>query len=86
MIINDWSTVGDERIAVVTGAGRGIGRAYAGTPYAAYKVTLTGHSLGGSLASYAGHYVTKADVYTFDPARNVLAGSGANPKQINIIT
>jgi hypothetical protein len=64
----------------------GIGRAYAGTPYAAYKVTLTGHSLGGSLASYAGHYVTKADVYTFDPARNVLAGSGANPKQINIIT
>ncbi|MGD0700746.1 MAG: SDR family oxidoreductase [Trebonia sp.] len=29
MIINDWSTVGDERIAVVTGAGRGIGRQYA---------------------------------------------------------
>src|ERR1051326_6583494 len=64
----------------------GIGRAYAGTPYAGYKVTLTGHSLGGGLASYAGHYATKADVYTFDPARNVLAGTGSNPRQINIIT
>jgi hypothetical protein len=53
--------------------------------YPGYKLTLVGHSLGGALASYAGHY-TKADVYTFDPARNVLAGTGSNPRQINIIT
>ena len=57
---------------------------YSTTPYKDYKLTLVGHSLGGALASYAGQHVN-ANVYTFDPARNVLAGTGANARQINII-
>jgi hypothetical protein len=49
-----------------------------------YSLSLTGQSLGGTLASYAGQYVN-ANVYTIEPARNVLAGTGANSRQINII-
>lgn len=57
---------------------------YANTPYQNYSVTLTGHSLGGALASYAGQHVN-AQVYTFEPARNQLAGTSANAKQTNVI-
>ncbi|MFM9942146.1 MAG: lipase family protein [Hyphomicrobiaceae bacterium] len=58
---------------------------YATSQFKDYKLTLTGHSLGGALASYAGQF-SRADVYTFEPARNVLAGAGDNPRQVNVIT
>jgi hypothetical protein len=62
-----------------------IHRAYARTPHARYKLTLVGHFRGAGLAAYAGRHV-KAAVYTFDPARKVLARGGSNPDHLNIIT
>jgi hypothetical protein len=64
-----------------------IDKVYAGTPYQSYSsnLTLTGHSLGGALASYAGQNVRSAQVFTFDAGRNSLVGTGDNLKQINII-
>jgi hypothetical protein len=64
--------------------GSRIGKVYSATPYRDYKLSLTGDSLGGALASYTGQHVN-ANVYTIEPARNTLAGTGTNPKQINII-
>lgn len=47
-------------------------------------VTLTGHSLGGGLASYAGSQNNIPSVITFNAARNTFSTSAVNDKQINI--
>jgi hypothetical protein len=48
-----------------------------------YTVTLTGHSLGGALAAYAGNQ-TNNKVVTFNAARN-LYSTDNNPNQTNIV-
>jgi hypothetical protein len=47
-------------------------------------ITLTGHSLGGGLASYAGQQQGIKNVYTFNAARNPLSASGQNAGQVNV--
>jgi hypothetical protein len=49
-----------------------------------YKVVLTGHSLGGGLASYAGSW-TGAEVVTFNAAGNPYSARGNNRNQTNIV-
>jgi hypothetical protein len=48
-------------------------------------IALTGHSLGGGLASYAGETQGISKVYTFNAARNPLSTQGDNANQINIV-
>jgi Protein of unknown function (DUF2974) len=48
-----------------------------------YKIALTGHSLGGAMAAYAGDK-TNNKVITFNAARNLYA-TGNNPNQVNIV-
>jgi hypothetical protein len=51
------------------------------------NVTLTGHSLGGALASYAGLNNKVSSVVTFNAARNPLSqGSKQNTSQLNFFT
>ena len=50
-----------------------------------YTISLTGHSLGGAVASYAGHWIGAYNVVTFNAARNPYSTIGNNPNQINII-
>ncbi|MEA2839099.1 MAG: hypothetical protein QOF41_429 [Methylobacteriaceae bacterium] len=95
--LGDWETNADARTLKTTNerlvaqyvAARSLAsriqKLYSDSPYRGYRVTLVGHSLGGGMASYAGQHVD-ATVYAFDPARNVLAGTGSNPRQTNIIT
>jgi hypothetical protein len=47
-------------------------------------ITLTGHSLGGGLASYAGQQQRIKNVYTFNAARNPLSASGQHAGQVNV--
>ena len=47
-------------------------------------ITLTGHSLGGGLASYAGGQNNIPGVITFNAARNTFSTSAVNDKQLNI--
>ncbi|MFZ0844769.1 MAG: hypothetical protein WAM62_03190 [Pseudolabrys sp.] len=50
-----------------------------------HDITLTGHSLGGALASYAGNDNGIRNVVTFNSARNLVTdGAVNNPSQINI--
>lgn len=48
------------------------------------KVSLTGHSLGGGLASYAGKQHGIEKVYTFNAARNPFSTGGSDRSQVNI--
>lgn len=48
------------------------------------KVSVTGHSLGGCLASYAGAQNGISNVVTFNAARNSFCTSGNNPNQVNV--
>jgi Protein of unknown function (DUF2974) len=48
------------------------------------SVSLTGHSLGGALATYAGEQTGLSDVVTFNAARNKFS-TGTSPKQINVV-
>lgn len=50
-----------------------------GTP-----ISLTGHSLGGALASHAGIKANITNVYTFNAFRSGLSTTGNNPNQINV--
>jgi hypothetical protein len=50
------------------------------------SVSLTGHSLGGCLAGYAGAQAQVSNVVTFNAARSSFCTSGSNPNQINIVT
>ncbi|MDE2165931.1 MAG: hypothetical protein KGJ66_06300 [Alphaproteobacteria bacterium] len=50
------------------------------------NISLTGHSLGGALAAYAGRTNNIARVITFDAARNVYSTSGTNANEINVVT
>jgi hypothetical protein len=50
----------------------------------AKAITLTGHSFGGALASYAGSVTGISSVYTFNAYRTPLAEIGSNPNQINV--
>lgn len=65
-----------------------IEKSYSETAYKDYakNLSLTGQSLGGALASYAGQFKAGASVYTIEPARNLLAGTGPNPRQINVMS
>ncbi|MEQ1710878.1 MAG: hypothetical protein ABL908_05700, partial [Hyphomicrobium sp.] len=47
------------------------------------KITLTGHSLGGALASYAGQSTDQ--VVTFNAARNRLTSAGHAGSQLNVV-
>jgi hypothetical protein len=49
------------------------------------NISLTGHSLGGSLASYAGIEAHIPQVITFNAARTVYSTNHENPGQKNII-
>lgn len=92
----DWETNKDawslktanERLIAQYVAGRSLAarlnQIYANTPYSAYSHTLTGHSLGAAIASYAGQHV-EARVITFDAARNALSTAGTSSRQINVI-
>lgn len=79
----------NERLIAQYVAGRSLAarlnQIYANTPYSAYSHTLTGHSLGAAIASYAGQHV-EARVITFDAARNALSTTGISSRQINVIT
>ncbi len=48
------------------------------------EVSLTGHSLGAGLASFAAEKANIRKVYTFNGARAPNYTSAANPNQINI--
>ena len=64
-----------------------LDRVYSGTAYSTYSnnVALTGQSLGGALASYAGQQLPRAEIVTIEAARNIYGGTGDNPRQLNII-
>ena len=49
------------------------------------KLTLTGHSLGGALATHASQQQGVSRVYTFNAARLAFSTGGKNDRQINII-
>ncbi|MEQ1717845.1 MAG: Mbeg1-like protein [Hyphomicrobium sp.] len=49
------------------------------------NITLTGHSLGGGLASHAAEQQSISKVYTFNASRNALSSAGPRAGQVNII-
>jgi hypothetical protein len=51
--------------------------------YPGYEITLTGHSGGGALASYAGGQLGLPAI-AFAPARNVAATSHSGERQLNV--
>jgi putative lipase involved disintegration of autophagic bodies len=49
-----------------------------------YRITLTGHSLGGAMASYAGGK-TGLRVITFNPDQNRFSAMGSGVSQANVV-
>lgn len=49
------------------------------------RISVTGHSLGGGLASYSGNMNGLENIYTFNAARGPLFNAGNNNNQINVV-
>jgi hypothetical protein len=90
--VRDWLTNGDARVGVVPDAyklaaqfARGVQQTTAaGGQFHGYSIVLTGHSLGGAEASYAGS-VTGLSSVTFEAARNRASEMNNGTAQINVI-